>query len=172
VFHRLANFPKPTIAAINGYAYGGGLEMALACDFRVAARRAKMGQTELNLGLVTGAGGIPRLVKLLGLARAKELVLLGARLTADEAHNIGLITQVFENEEFPHRVAEFAAKLAKAAPVAYRLAKVVLNRAVDMSTDAGLEAEALAFGHVTSTEDIFEGIQAMMEKREPKFKGE
>ncbi len=172
VFHRLANFPKPTIAAINGYAYGGGLEMALACDFRVAARRAKMGQTELTLGLVTGAGGIPRLVKLLGLARAKELVLLGARLTADEAHNIGLITQVFENEEFPHRVAEFAAKLAKSAPVAYRLAKLVLNRAVDMSTDAGLEAEALAFGHVTSTEDIFEGIQAMMEKREPKFKGE
>ncbi len=172
VFNRLANFPKPTVAAINGYAFGGGCEIALACDFRLAARRAKIGQTELNLGLMTGAGGIPRLVKLLGLARAKEVVLLGSRLTAEDAHRMGLVTQDFENEAFPGAVRDFAAKLAKGPPVAMKLAKYVLNRSADMPLDAALEMEALAFGHVISTEDVFEGLQAFMEKREPKFKGE
>ena len=163
VFNRLANFPRPTVAAIQGYALGGGCELALACDFRLAAKRAKIGQTEITLGLIPGAGGIPRLVKLLGLARAKELVLLGPRLSADEA---------LENGAFAAGVREFATKLAKGPPIAMRLAKHVLNRAVDIPLDAGLEAEAMAFGNVTSTEDIFEGIQAFMEKREPKFKGE
>ena len=172
VFNRLANLPRPTVAAIQGYALGGGCELALACDFRLAAKRAKIGQTEITLGLIPGAGGIPRLVKLLGLARAKELVLLGPRLSADEALAIGLVTRVFENEAFAAGVQEFATKLAKGPPIAMRLAKHVLNRAGDIPLDAALEAEAMAFGHVTSTEDIFEGIQAFMEKREPKFKGE
>jgi len=170
-FQRLADFPKPTVAAINGYCFGGGLELALACDFRLAARRAKIGQTELNLGLITGAGGIPRLVKMLGLAKAKELVLLAPRLTADEADNIGLITQALDNEDFAAKVHEFALRLARSAPIAYRLAKGVLNRATDMPLQAALEDESLAFGHITSTEDVYEGIQAMMEKRDPKFKG-
>ncbi len=170
-FRRLADFPRPTLAAINGYAFGGGCELALACDFRVAAKRAKIGLTELSLGLVPGAGGMVRAVKLLGLARAKQIVLLASRFSADEAHAIGLVNEVYENEEFPQRAKEYAAKLAKSAPIAYRLAKTVLNRAADASTDAGLEAESLAFGHTTSTEDVFEGIQALMEKREPKFKG-
>jgi enoyl-CoA hydratase/3-hydroxyacyl-CoA dehydrogenase len=172
VFSRLANFPRPTVAAIQGYALGGGCELALACDFRLAAKRAQIGQTEITLGLIPGAGGIPRLVKLLGLARAKELVLLGPRLSADEALDIGLVTRVFENEAFVAGVKEFATKLANGPPIAMRLAKHVLNRAGDIPLDAALEAEAMAFGHVTSTEDIFEGIQAFMEKREPKFKGE
>jgi len=172
VFNRVANFPRPTVAAINGYALGGGCELALACDFRVAAKRAKIGQTEITLGLIPGAGGMPRLVKLLGLARAKELVLLGPRLSADEALAIGLVTRVYENDAFGAGVREFAGKLAKGPPIAMRLAKNVLNRAADIPLDAGLEAEAMAFGHVTSTEDIFEGIQAFMGKREPKFKGE
>ncbi len=171
-FNRLANFPRPTVAAINGYALGGGCELALACDFRLAAKRAKIGQTEITLGLIPGAGGIPRLVKLLGLARAKELVLLGPRLTADEALAIGLVNRVYENDVFVAGVREFAGKLAKGPPIAMRLAKHVLNRAADIPLDAALEAEAMAFGHVASTEDIFEGIQALMEKREPKFKGE
>ena len=172
VLQRLADFPKPTLAAINGHCFGGGLEVALACDFRVAARRAKIGQTELSLGLLTGAGGIPRLVRLLGLAKAKELVLLAPRLTADEADNIGLITQALDNEDFAAKVQEFAGRLAKSAPIAYRLAKGVLNRASDMPLQAALEDESLAFGHITSTDDAYEGIQAMMEKREPKFKGQ
>ncbi|MBI4416891.1 MAG: 3-hydroxyacyl-CoA dehydrogenase/enoyl-CoA hydratase family protein [Euryarchaeota archaeon] len=171
-FRRLADFPRPTLAAINGYAFGGGCELALACDFRVAAKRAKIGLTELSLGLVPGAGGMVRAVKLLGLARAKQIVLLASRFSADEARAIGLVNEVYENEEFPQRAKEYAAKLAKSAPIAYRLAKTVLNRAADASTDAGLEAESLAFGHTTSTEDVFEGIQALMEKREPKFKGQ
>ncbi len=172
VFRRLAEFPKPTLAAIFGYALGGGCELAIACDFRIAAEKAKVGQTELNLGLVPGAGGMSRLVKLLGLARAKEVVLTARRIDASEAQRIGLVTRVVPNEEFPAAVKEFAGKLAKAPPIAYRLAKEVLNRAPDIPADASLEKEAMAFGIVTSSEDIYEGIQALMEKREPKFKGE
>jgi len=172
VFSRLAEFPKPTVAAINGYCLGGGLEMALACDFRIATKRAKLGQTELSLGLIPGAGGGPRLVKLLGLARAKEIVLLAQRLSADDAHRVGLVTQVVENDAFEAAAKQYAAKLAGSAPIAYRLAKAILNQSADMSTLAALEAEANAFGHVIATEDIYEGIQAMMEKREPKFKGQ
>jgi enoyl-CoA hydratase/3-hydroxyacyl-CoA dehydrogenase len=171
VMSRLANFPKPTIAAINGHCFGGGLEVALACDFRIAASRAKLGQTEVNLGLVPGAGGTQRLVRVLGLARAKELVFLGSRLTAEEAAAIGLVTRAVTNEAFAMEVRSFAEKLAKQAPIAIRLAKALLNRS-DMPIDAALEMEAMAFGLVSSTEDIYEGLQAFMEKREPKFKGE
>ncbi len=172
VFSRLANFPKPTVAAINGHCFGGGLELALACDFRIAAKRAKLGQTEVNLGLVPGAGGSQRLVRAIGIAKAKELVLLGSRLTADEANSVGLLTKVSENDAFNEEVRAFAEKLAKQAPVAMRLAKILLNRSGDLPLDAALEMEAMAFGLTLSTEDVFEGFQAFMEKREPKFKGE
>jgi len=172
VMSRLANLPKPTVAAINGHCFGGGLELALACDFRIAAKRAKLGQTEVNLGLVPGAGGSQRLVRIIGQAKAKELVMLGSRLTADEAASLGLVTKTVENDAFPSEVRAFAEKLAKQAPIAIRLAKVLLNRSGDMPIDAALEMEAMAFGLVTSSEDLFEGLQAFMEKREPKFKGE
>ena len=172
VVGHLANFPKPTIAAINGHCFGGGLEIALACDFRIAASRAKLGQTEVNLGLVPGAGGSQRLVRVLGQAKAKELVFLGSRLTADEAATIGLVTKTVPNEAFAAEVRAFAEKLAKQAPIAIRLAKVLLNRSADTPIDVALEMEAMAFGLVSSTEDIYEGLQAFMEKREPKFKGE
>ncbi|MCI4371049.1 MAG: enoyl-CoA hydratase-related protein [Thermoplasmata archaeon] len=172
VMNRLANFPKPTIAAINGHCFGGGLELALACDFRIAAKRAKLGQTEVNLGLVPGAGGTQRLVRMLGQAKAKELVLLAPRLTAEEAAVIGLVTKTVENESFAAEVDAFAGKLAKQAPIAIRLAKALLNRGGDTPIDAALEMEAMAFGLVASTQDIYEGLQAFMEKREPKFKGE
>ena len=172
VMNRLANFPKPTVAALNGYAFGGGLELALACDFRIAAKRAKLGQTEINLGLVPGAGGSQRLLRVLGQAKAKELVMLGSRLTADEAHALGLLTKVAENEAFPTEVRAFAERLAKGPPLALQLAKALLNRAAEAPLDVALDMEALAFGIVTSSDDIYEGIQAFMEKREPKFKGE
>ena len=172
VFLRLANFPKPTVAAINGHCFGGGLELALACDFRIAARRVRLGQTEVNLGLVPGAGGSQRLVRILGQAKAKELVMLGSRLTADEAASLGLLTKAVENEAFAAEVRGFSERLAKQAPIAIRLAKVLLNRATDTPIDASLEMEAMAFGLVTSSEDVFEGLQAFLEKREPKFKGE
>jgi enoyl-CoA hydratase/carnithine racemase len=169
--NRLANFSKPTIAAINGHCFGGGLELALACDFRIAAKRAKLGQTEVNLGLVPGAGGTQRLVRMLGQAKAKELVLLGTRLTSEEAATIGLVTKTVENEAFASEVREFAGRLARQAPIAIRLAKMLLNRGGDTPMDVALEMEAMAFGLVASTDDIYEGIQAFMEKREPKFKG-
>lgn len=172
VMSRLANFSKPTVAAINGHCFGGGLELALACDFRVAAKRAKLGQTEVNLGLVPGAGGSQRLVRILGQAKAKELVMLGPRFTAEESAAIGLVTRAVDNEAFPFEVRAFAEKLAKQAPIAIRLAKVLLNRSGDMPMDAALEMEAMAFGLVTSSADLFEGLQAFMEKREPKFTGE
>ena len=172
VMNRLANFPKPTIAALNGYAFGGGLELALACDFRIAAKRAKVGQTEINLGLVPGAGGSQRLIRMLGEAKAKELVMLGARLTADEAVGMGLLTKVVENEALEGEARALAERLAKGPPVAMELAKLLLNRGGGMGIDAATELEALAFGLVTSSEDIYEGFQAFMEKREPKFKGE
>lgn len=129
-------------------------------------------QTEVNLGLVPGAGGSQRLVRILGQAKAKELVRLGTRLTADEAAAIGLVNKAVENEAFAGEVRAFADKLAKQAPVAMQLAKVLLNRSGDMPIDAALEMEAMAFGLVTSAEDLYEGLQAFMEKREPKFKGE
>src|SRR5437773_436157 len=172
VVTHLANFPKPTIAAINGHCFGGGLEIALACDFRIAASRAKLGQTEVNLGLVPGAGGSQRLVRVVGQAKAKELVLLGLRLTADEAAAIGLVTKTVPNEAFAAEVRGFSERLAKQAPIAIRLAKVLLNRSGDTPIDVALEMEAMAFGLVSSTQDIYEGLQAFMEKREPKFKGE
>jgi enoyl-CoA hydratase/3-hydroxyacyl-CoA dehydrogenase len=172
VMNRLANFPKPTIAALNGYAFGGGLEIALACDFRIAARRAKLGQTEINLALVPGAGGTQRLLRVLGQAKAKELVMLGSRLTADEAAAIGLVTKAVDNEAFEGEVRAFAEKLARGPPVAMELAKLLLNRGPDAGIDAALAMEALAFGLTSSSEDIYEGIQAFMEKRDPKFKGE
>ena len=171
VMNRLANFSKPTLAAINGHCFGGGLELALACDFRIAAKGAKLGQTEVNLGLVPGAGGTQRLVRMLGQAKAKELVLLGLRLTSDEAAAIGLVTKTVENEAFSSEVREFAGRLARQAPIAIRLAKALLNRGGDTPIDAALEMEAMAFGLVASTDDIYEGIQAFMEKRAPKFKG-
>ncbi len=171
VLNRLANFPKPTIAAVNGHCFGGGLEIALACDFRIAASRANLGQTEVSLGLVPGAGGSQRLVRVVGQAKAKELVFLGSRLTAEEAAMIGLVTKAVANDAFDSEVRGFAEKLAKQAPIAIRLAKALLNRS-DTPIDAALEMEAMAFGLVSSTEDLYEGLQAFMEKREPKFKGE
>ncbi len=172
VFHGVANFPKPTIAALNGAAVGGGLELALACDFRIAARRAKIGQTEVARGLVPGGGGSQRLVRIVGLAKAKELAMIGDRIMADEAAAIGLITKAVDNEAFEAEVKAFAEKLAKGPPVAMRLIKIMLNRGGDMPIDAGLETEAMTFGLVMSTDDVYEGVQAFMEKRPPDYKGE
>ncbi len=169
-FSSIEQISKPVIAAINGLALGGGLELALACDFRLASRDAVLGLTETRLGLIPGAGGTQRLAKIVGLARAKEMVMLGERLSAEDAEKIGLVNHVYNKEEFKQMVESFALKLAKMPPLALSLAKKSINSSYP-STKAEL-FEAAAFSLLAVTKDASEGIQAMFEKREPEFKGE
>lgn len=171
VFKELEDFPKPTVAAIHGYCLGGGLEMALACDFRVATEDATIGQTETSLGLIPGAGGTQRLARLVGLGKAKELVYLGSRIKGTEAAAIGLVTRAVPEDGFESAVEELSANLAKGPPIALRLAKRLLNYSAQGAGDLGLDMEALAFSVVTSTEDLFEGLGAFLSKKEPEFKG-
>ncbi len=163
---------KPVIAAINGIAFGGGCELALACDFRLASEDAQIGLTETRLGLLPGAGGTQRLAKIVGLPKAKEMVLFAQRLTADEALKVGLVNRVFKKADFESGVTEFASKLAKQPPQSLKFAKQALNLSTQVPTDLGQLFEASGFGILLSTQDANEGISAMLEKREPDFKGE
>lgn len=168
-FERLG---KPVIAALNGYAFGGGCELALACDFRLASKSTQIGLTETNLGIIPGAGGTQRLVKLVGLPKAREMIYFGSRLSADEALEAGLVDRVFANEEFQARVEEFARKLAKRAPLSLKFAKGALNLASQVPTDLGQYFEAGSFALLLSTQDATEGITSFLSKKEPEFKGE
>lgn len=163
---------KPVIAAINGVAFGGGCELALACDFRLAAEDAKVGLTETNLGLIPGAGGTQRLVRLVGLSRAKEMVFLGQKLDASEALKIGLVDRVYKKEDFDSEVTKFASTLAKRPPLALWFAKQALNFSSESTPDVGQLFEAMGFGLLLSTQDATEGVSALFQKREPEFKGE
>ena len=162
---------KPVIACMNGYALGGGLEMALACDFRIASENVEVGQPELNLGLIPGWGGTQRLVRIVGLARAKQMIMFGDRMSAEEAAKIGLITKVVARAKLVEETTAFANRLADGAPVALRLAKEALNFGTQVPLDVGLKLEANAFGIVLSTKDVMEGVSAFMSKRKPEFKG-
>ncbi len=163
--------PKPVIAAIDGYALGGGLELALACDFRIASQRSQLGQPEIHLGLIPGGGGTQRLARLIGPARAKELVMLGERIPAEQAAQWGLIHKAVENERFEQEVRAFAEKLALGPPVALRLAKRVIDWGSEAPMEAALFLEREAFGLLFSTEDMIEGTTAFLSKRKPEFKG-
>lgn len=163
--------PKPVIAAIDGFALGGGLELALACDFRVASRRSEVGQPEIHLGLIPGGGGTQRLLRLVGPSRAKEICMLGERLSAEQAHAWGLIDHVYENDKFEQEVKAFAEKLAERAPIAVRLTKQIINAGADCSLEAALLMEREAFGLLFSTEDMLEGVNAFLTKKKPEFKG-
>ncbi|MFI5404323.1 MAG: 3-hydroxyacyl-CoA dehydrogenase/enoyl-CoA hydratase family protein [Candidatus Gagatemarchaeaceae archaeon] len=163
---------KPVVAAINGLAFGGGCELALACDFRLASEDAQIGLTETRLGILPGAGGTQRLARIVGLPKAKEMVFFAQRLTADEALKAGLVNRVFKKAEFEAGVTEFASKLAKQPPQSLKFAKQALNLSTQVPTDLGQLFEASGFGLLLSTQDASEGISAMLEKREPDFKGE
>jgi enoyl-CoA hydratase/3-hydroxyacyl-CoA dehydrogenase len=163
---------KPVIAAINGMALGGGCELSLACDFRLASEDAQIGLTETKLGLIPGAGGTQRLARIVGLGRAKEMIFLGQKLSADEALKIGLVNRVYKKPEFEAGVTEFASKLAKQPPLSLKFAKHALNMSTQVPIDLGQLFEAGGFGLLLSTKDASEGISAMLEKREPEFKGE
>jgi len=171
LYSRLEKISKPVIASLNGYALGGGLEMAIACDFRVAAENAEMGQTESNLGLIPGWGGTQRLVRIIGFPKAKELIMLGNRINAEEALRIGLVTKVVPKAKLQEETVALARKLADGPPVALRLAKEAINFGTQVPLDIGLKLEAEAFGIALSTKDVMEGVSAFMSKRKPEFKG-
>jgi enoyl-CoA hydratase len=167
----LETMPKPTIAAINGFALGGGCELALACDLRYAARTSKLGQPESNLAIIPGWGGTQRLARVCGLGVAKDLILTGRIVDADEALEVGLVNAVYEPEELMERVGEVARALAAKSPVALAAAKAAVNHALQGDHVQNLISEAERFGSLFASEDQKEGMAAFVEKREPKFSG-
>jgi enoyl-CoA hydratase len=167
----LETMPKPTIAAINGFALGGGCELALACDLRFASSAAKLGQPEINLGILPGWGGSQRLARTTSLGFAKELILTGRTVGAEEAERRGLVNAVYEPEELMPKVLETARLLAAKSPVALAWAKEATNLALQGGHDANLVQEATLFAMAFSTDDQKEGMAAFVEKREPRFSG-
>jgi enoyl-CoA hydratase len=169
VARRLETMPKPTIAAINGFALGGGCELAAACDIRYASSRAKLGQPEINLGIIPGWGGTQRLARLCGLGFANELILTGRLVEADEALSRGLVDGV--HDPVLDKALETAHLLATKSPVAIAAAKRALNHALQGDHVANLELECTEFGGLFASEDAKEGLSAFIEKREPTFTG-
>jgi len=167
----LENLEKPVIAAINGYALGGGLEVAMSCDLRIASENAKMGQTEINIGLIPGWGGTQRLTRLVGMTKAKELVFTGRIIDAKTAEQIGIANMVVPSDKFRETVSQFAKDLASKAPVALKVAKALINKGSDIGLESALALEREGFGVVGSSEDLKEGVSAFTEKRKPVFKG-
>src|SRR5215208_3896459 len=163
--------PIPTIAAVNGFALGGGCEVALACDIRIAAENATFGFPEVGLGILPGMGGTQRLPRLVGPALAKELIFTGRRIGAEEAHEMGLVNRVVPQGEALNVAREVAAEIAKNGPLAVRHAKAAANRSTDVDLVSGLEYEADQFALLFSTEDAREGMGAFVEKRKPEFGG-
>ena len=171
VFGKIEEMSKPVIAAINGFALGGGLELAIACDFRIAAEHAELGSPEITLGLIPGWGGTQRIVRLVGLPRAKELVMLGNRLKADEALKIGLVNKVVHFEKLKEEAQMIAQKLSDGPPVAMKYAKHALNFGTQVPLETGLRLESGLMGLTFSTDDLKEGLEAFMAKRKAEFKG-
>jgi enoyl-CoA hydratase len=167
----LETMPQPTIAAINGFALGGGCELALACDLRYASAKAKLGQPEINLGIIPGWGGTQRLARATTLGFAKELILTGRTVDAEEALQRGLVNGVTEPDELLPRVMELAVQLAAKSPLALEAAKQAINRALSGDHAENLAREADRFGELFSSEDAKEGLTAFAEKREPRFVG-
>jgi enoyl-CoA hydratase len=171
LFEELAAYPKPTIAMINGFALGGGCEVALACDLRIAARSARLGQPEIRLGLLPGGGGTQRLPRLVGFGRAMRLILTAELIDATEAERIGLVEWVFEDAELRDRTREIASTLASWSPVAVELAKAAVRTALEAPLSAGLATERELFVAAFSSEDRKEGVRAFLEKRPAEFTG-
>jgi enoyl-CoA hydratase len=167
----LENLDMPVIAGINGYALGGGMEVAMACDLRIASETARMGQTEINIGLIPGWGGTQRLTRLIGMTKAKELVFTGRIIDAKTAEQLGILNMVVPQDKLKETIRQFGAELASKAPVALKVAKALINKGVDISLESALELEREGFAVVGSTEDLKEGVSAFTNKRKPEFKG-
>jgi enoyl-CoA hydratase len=171
VFDELAAFPKPTIAMINGFALGGGCELALACDIRVAARSARFGQPEIRLGLIPGGGGTQRLPRLIGAGRALRMILSGEIIDAEAAWRFGLVDELADDDALRGRTMELARTIAGWSPVAVRMAKAAVAAAWEAPLSAGLALERELFITAFGSEDRREGVAAFLEKREPAFEG-
>ena len=171
VYDAVADFPKPIIAAIHGYCLGGGSELALACDLRVADRTARFGQAEIRIGLIPGAGGTQRLARLVGPGQALRIALTGDLIDAEEAHRIGLVEFLVEPGEHRAKAREIAARMARWSPVSLRLIKQSVRAALETPLQAGLELEKELFLAAFASDDGREGVRAFVEKRDPVFQG-
>jgi enoyl-CoA hydratase len=171
VLDLIEHMGKPVIAAINGYALGGGCELAMACTIRIAAETAKLGQPEINLGIIPGYAGSQRLARIVGRGRALELLLTGDQITAQEAHRIGLVNRVVPGADLMKEARGLAAALAAKAPVAVHYILEAVHKGLEMPFPQAQIFEATLFGLVAATEDMHEGTKAFLEKRKPDFKG-
>jgi enoyl-CoA hydratase len=171
LFTAVDTFPKPVIAMINGFCLGGGCELALSCDIRVAGENAKFGQPEINLGIIPGGGGTQRLTRLVGEGKAMELILTGDMIDAQHAYNLGLVNMVVPAADLEAKTMELAGRIAEKSPVALRMAKEAVKTAARANLDEGLRREVDLFALCFSSEDKDEGVRAFLEKRKPEFKG-
>jgi len=171
VFNKLENLPKPVIAAINGYALGGGCELAMSCDIRIASEKARLGLPEVLLGVIPGYAGTQRLPRLIGKGRAKELLFTGEQIDAKEAHRIGLVNKVVPHEQLLNAAKDMAFKIMSRGQIAIKLVKSAINEGIDVDFETAQSYEAEVFGLSFSTEDQKEGMAAFMEKRDANFKG-
>lgn len=169
VFSKMESFRTPVIAAVNGFALGGGCELALSADIRIASDNAKFGQPEVGLGIIPGFGGTQRLARTVGMAKAKELIYSGKVIKAEEAQRIGLTNEVVPQENLMEVAMTLAKKIASQAPLAVEMSKKVMNEGINMSISQGLDYEAVSFGALFSTDDQKEGMQAFINKRKAKF---
>lgn len=172
IYERIAEYPLPVIARINGHALGGGCELAQACDVRIARQDAKLGQPELNLGIIPGGGGTQRLPRLVGEGQALRLILTGELVDADEAAGLGLVEEVHDGDTFDERVTELAASMAEKSPVTLELAKDAVRASSRLDIDAGIDYESELFAQSLATADKNEGIDAFLEDREPEWTGQ
>ncbi len=170
VFNMIENLGKPVIAAVNGYALGGGCELALACHIRIASEKAKFGQPEVNLGIIPGYGGTQRLARLIGKGKATELILTGDQVDAAEALRVGLVNKVVPHQELMKEAESMAEKIRAKGQIAVRLSLKALNATQETTLSEGLATEAGAFGECCGSEDFKEGTSAFLEKRKPQFK--
>ncbi|MGF6947604.1 2-oxoglutaroyl-CoA hydrolase [Neobacillus sp. B4I6] len=164
--------PKPVIAQLQGYTFGVGLELAMACDFRIAAEDTLLALPEMNLGMIPGSGGTQRIAKIVGLTRAKDMIMRARKIPADEAYRWGLLTQVVSKEDLQQTVDSLVEELVRFSPLAQRIAKEVLNASEESPLSAGLKIEGKAYGLLRTTEDFKEGVDSFVEKRKPVFTGE